>query len=73
MKSKIESDGHELSVVEFGCVSEGSSIDPLNTIKEASGNREMKTIMNDLSLNNWEVLKENLAKNVSEVEVEICS
>ena len=73
MKSKMESDGHKLNVVEFGCASGGSSIDPLNAIKEASDNRKIKAIMNDLPLNNWEALKETLAKNVPEVEVEICA
>ena len=61
-----------LNVVEFGCATGSSSIDPLSKIQSAAGSRrKVKTVMNDLPLNDWDTLQQTLGENMPDVDVEI--
>ena len=51
-----------LSVCEYGCATGGSSLEPLNAIKEGCkvSKRPLKAAMNDLPGNDWNVLAQTL-------------
>ena len=51
-----------LSVCEYGCATGGSSLEPLNAIKEGCkvSKRPLKAVMNDLPGNDWNVLAQTL-------------
>ena len=55
-------DSVALSVCEYGCATGGSSIEPLNAIKEGCkvSKRPLKAAMNDLPGNDWSVLAQTL-------------
>ena len=64
----------ELNVVEFGCATGSSSLDPLSKIRKAAGpSFGIKAVMNDLPLNDWKTLHQTLALNVPDVKVEVSS
>jgi len=63
-----------VKVVEYGCATGSSSLDPLRAIQAAAGsNRRVLAVMNDLPLNDWATLKQTLNENVPDVDVQIAS
>jgi len=63
-----------VKVVDYGCATGSSSLDPLRAIQAAAGsNRRVLAVMNDLPLNDWATLKQTLKENVPDVDVQIAS
>ena len=63
-----------VKVVDYGCATGSSSLDPLRAIQAAAGsNRRVLAVMNDLALNDWGTLKQTLKENVPDVDVQIAS
>ena len=64
----------QLNVVEFGCATGNSSLDPLLKIEKIAGpSLKIKAVMNDLPLNDWNTLRKTLGANVPDIEVEVSS
>jgi len=75
MHFSVSSKSTYISVVEFGCATGSSSIDPLNKIMSAPkiNGRRICAIMNDLPLNDWDTLQTTLKEKVPTVDVQVSS
>lgn len=73
MDFSIPSESTQIIVVEFGCATGSSSIDPLNQILRASkvNGRRICAVMNDLPLNDWDTLQTTLKEKVPKVDVQV--
>ena len=62
-------EGTPLVILEHGCSTGGSSIEPLQAIRDAvSKDRSLRVIMNDLPMNDWGVLKETVESKFPDMD-----
>ena len=57
-----------VQICEYGCATGGSSIAPIKAIQEKTGKRNLKILMNDLPMNDWETLKNTVEKEFPDID-----